>query len=65
MLESKSLRDYLASWRNLKNWQEYITEEIAEILYRTCDPVWLTVEIEWASRGGIFVRTVSKRGDEC
>jgi 7-cyano-7-deazaguanine reductase len=64
ILESKSLRDYLASWRNLKSWQEYITDEIAERLYLACEPVWLTVEIEWAPRGGIFARTVSRRGDE-
>ena len=64
LLESKSLRDYLASWRNLKNWQEYICEEMAERLFQACDPVRLTVEIDWAPRGGIFARTVSSRGDE-
>ncbi len=63
ILETKSVRDYLAAWRDLKNWQEYITEEIAEKLFDACEPVWLTVEIDWAPRGGIFARTLSERGD--
>ena len=63
ILESKSVRDYLMSWRNTRNWQEYITEEIADLLYKACDPVWLEVTISWSPRGGISARTVSTRGD--
>jgi 7-cyano-7-deazaguanine reductase len=63
ILESKSVRDYLMMWRNKKNWQEYITEEIAGLLYKACEPVWLTVEIKWSPRGGIAAKTTSKRGD--
>ena len=63
ILESKSVRDYLASWRNKKIWQEYVTEEIADVFYGSCSPKWLTLEIEWSPRGGIFARTVSKRGE--
>ena len=57
LLEGKALRDYLASWRNCRNWQEYITEEIAERLHAACSPVWLVVEIAWAARGGIYAWT--------
>lgn len=64
ILESKSVRDYLASWRNMKNWQEYITEEIADKLYRDCGARWLIVEIQWAPRGGIFSKTASERGSK-
>lgn len=63
ILESKSVRDYLMLWRNKKNWQEYVTEEIADVLYKYCDPNWLLVEIEWSPRGGIMAKTISKRGD--
>ncbi|WP_455391592.1 hypothetical protein [[Eubacterium] cellulosolvens] len=63
ILESKSVRDYLSSWRTLKSWQEYVTEEVAEVLSNSCEPRWLVVEIEWASRGGIISKTISKRGD--
>ena len=63
ILESKSVRDYLMMWRNRRNWQEYITEEIANLLFKTCEPVWLTVEIKWSPRGGIAAKTTSERGD--
>jgi 7-cyano-7-deazaguanine reductase len=62
ILESKSVRDYLMMWRNKRNWQEYITEEIADFLYNTCEPDWLTVIINWSARGGIMAKTTSKRG---
>ncbi len=63
ILEGKSVRDYLMMWRNKRNWQEYITEEIADLLYKTCEPDWLTVTIDWSSRGGILAKTTSKRGN--
>ena len=63
ILESKSVRDYLMMWRNKRNWQEYITEEIANLLYTACEPDWLIVTINWSSRGGILAKTTSKRGD--
>jgi NADPH-dependent 7-cyano-7-deazaguanine reductase QueF len=49
-------------WRNKKNWQEYITEKIASLLYEACEPTWLTVTIKWSSRGGIAAKTTSERG---
>ena len=64
ILESKSMRDYLALWRNMKNWQEHITAEIADALYAALEPAGLTIEIEWAPRGGIFAKTISKKGEE-
>lgn len=63
LLEGKSLRDYLASWRTTRNWQEYITEEIADKLFSACSPSWLTVDIHWAPRGGIYTTTTSARGE--
>ena len=63
ILESKSVRDYLVMWRNKKNWQEYITEEIAKLLYKTCEPAWLRGEIRWSPRGGIAAKTDSRRGN--
>ncbi|HON78968.1 MAG TPA: NADPH-dependent 7-cyano-7-deazaguanine reductase QueF [Spirochaetota bacterium] len=64
LLESKSAREYLRSWRNLKCWQEYVTEEIAEALWNAIEPEWLQIEIEWTSRGGIYARTRSTKGIE-
>jgi 7-cyano-7-deazaguanine reductase len=64
ILESKSVREYLSMWRNLHNWQEHITDEIADALYKAVAPVGLIVEIEWSPRGGIFAHTVAKKGKE-
>ena len=64
ILESKSVRDYLMGWRNKRNWQEYITDEIADRLFRACDPQWLTVTITWSARGGITAKTISQRGSQ-
>jgi len=64
ILEGKSLRDYLMLWRNKRNWQEYITEEIADILYKSCEPEWLTVIIRWSARGGILAKTTAERGKQ-
>lgn len=63
ILESKSVRDYLALWRNKRIWQEYVTEEIADTLYKSCEPEWLLLELVWAPRGGITAKNISKRGD--
>lgn len=63
LLESKSARDYLRLWRNMRIWQEYVTDEIATALQGALDAEWLVVEIEWTARGGIFARTTAKRGD--
>lgn len=64
ILEGKSLRDYLMMWRNKRNWQEYITEEIADVLYKSCEPEWLTVIISWSARGGILAKTTAERGKQ-
>ncbi|MGQ9843430.1 MAG: preQ(1) synthase [Spirochaetota bacterium] len=62
LLESKSVRDYLSAWRNKSIWQEYVTDLIAQDLYNAIKPKWLTVEIHWAPRGGIFATTTSIKG---
>jgi 7-cyano-7-deazaguanine reductase len=63
ILESKSVREYLSAWRNLHIWQEFVTEEIANALNKSCKPLWLEVEIEWSSRGGIYSKTISRCGE--
>ena len=62
ILEGKSLRDYLTMWRNKRNWQEYVTEEIADLLYLSWGTKSLTSAITWAARGGIVAKTTSTRG---
>ena len=62
ILESKSVRDYFMSWRNCHIWQEYVTDELARVLYKCCKPKWLEIEIVWSGRGGILAKTIAKRG---
>jgi 7-cyano-7-deazaguanine reductase len=63
ILESKSVRDYFMQWRNKRTWQEYVTHELAEVLFKAAEPKWLTVEIQWSPRGGIAAKTTAEFGD--
>ena len=64
ILESKSVRDYFMRWRNIRTCQEYVTQELADALFRAAERVWLEVEITWAPRGGITARTVACKGEK-
>ena len=63
ILESKSVREYLAQWRNKRVWQEYVTDELATYLFKACNPEWLKVQITWAVRGGISSKTIATHGE--
>lgn len=63
ILESKSMREYLSAWRNNLIWQEYVTDVIAGDVFEAIKPEWLSVEIEWTPRGGIYATTRAIRGN--
>lgn len=63
ILESKSMREYLSAWRNKLIWQEYVTDVIAGDVFDAIKPEWLTVEIQWTPRGGIYATTRAVRGN--
>ncbi len=52
-LETKSLKFYLASYRNEKAFNEAVTNRILDDLVKTCAPRRMVVRAEFASRGGI------------
>ena len=52
-LESKSLKLYLAGFRNFGEFHESCVTRIANDLIRLLDPVWLRVEGQFTPRGGI------------
>ncbi|MDQ3414730.1 MAG: preQ(1) synthase, partial [Verrucomicrobiota bacterium] len=52
-LETKSLKFYLASYRNERAFNEAITNRILDDLVKTCQPRRMIVQAEFASRGGI------------
>ena len=52
-VETKSLKFYLASYRNQKGFNEEIANRIADDLVKTCKPKRLELSASFASRGGI------------
>ncbi len=61
LVETKSLKLYLASFRNQPGFNEDITVRIAEALYAQVAPAWLEVEGHFHSRGGIALNTLVRR----
>ena len=53
LVESKSLKLYLGSYRNHGEFHEACVNRIANDLVRLLDPVWLVVEGRFTARGGI------------
>ena len=53
LVESKSLRLYLASFRNFGAFHEDCTLSIAKRILKACKPKWLRIGGYWYPRGGI------------
>jgi 7-cyano-7-deazaguanine reductase len=53
IVESKSLKLYLTSFRNHGSFHEACTMTIAQRLVSLLDPVWLRIGAYWYPRGGI------------
>ncbi len=53
IVESKSLKLYLASFRNHGAFHEACTMQIAQRLVELLDPAWLRIGAYWYPRGGI------------
>ncbi len=63
-LETKSLKFYLASYRNERAFNESVTNHILDDLVRACEPAKMMIKAEFASRGGIALTvTVAHPGD--
>lgn len=56
VLELRSLKYYLMSYRNVGIYQEHAANKILEDLVRVCDPAWMDVELDYRVRGGIHTR---------
>lgn len=52
-LETKSLKFYLASYRNERAFNEEVTNRILDHLVQACKPRRMIVRADFASRGGI------------
>jgi 7-cyano-7-deazaguanine reductase len=53
IVESKSFKLFLSSYRNHKTFHEACTMEISGRLISSLDPVWLRIGAYWYPRGGI------------
>lgn len=62
ILESKSLKLYLASYRNHRAFHEDCTVGIGERLARELEPKWLRIGGYWYPRGGIPIDVFFQHG---
>ncbi|MDR7435495.1 MAG: preQ(1) synthase [Armatimonadota bacterium] len=53
ILELKSLKYYLHSYRNVGIYQEHAANRILEDLVRVTEPKWMEIELDYNIRGGI------------
>jgi 7-cyano-7-deazaguanine reductase len=56
-VETKSLKFYLSSFRNQKDFNENITNRIFDDFIVACSPKRLVVEAQFHARGGISLTT--------
>lgn len=62
VLESKSLKLFLGSYRNVPMFYESLVNDIAGRLYDALEPEWLEVSAQMAPRGGLALRVTVRRG---
>ncbi|MBU6140560.1 MAG: preQ(1) synthase [Proteobacteria bacterium] len=63
ILESKSLKLYLVSYRNHGAFHEDCTIQIAKDVIKTIKPKWLRIRGYWAPRGGIPIDVFFQTGE--
>ncbi len=64
LLEQKSLRDFLTSFRERRIFEEEAVNAVLDEVVASCAPVWCEVEGVFNVRGGIATRTVARHGEE-
>ena len=60
LVELKSLKYYLTSYRNVGILQEHAVNRILKDLVKLIKPEWMTVEAEYKERGGIWTRAAAE-----
>ena len=60
LIEMKSLKYYLTSYRNVGIYQEHATYRILEDLVSLCDPKWMKIEAVWNARGGLGTTVIAE-----
>ncbi len=62
IVESKSLKLYLWSYRNSGCFHEHLTNAVLDDLVDALDPVWCRVVGEFKARGGISIKVSAEHG---
>jgi 7-cyano-7-deazaguanine reductase len=60
LIEMKSLKYYLTSYRNVGIYQEHATQRILEDLVAVCDPKMMKIDAIWNARGGLGTTVVTQ-----
>lgn len=63
-IESKALKLYLFSFRNIGSFHEAVTNRILDDLSKACDPQWMEVIGHFNARGGIAIRVQAATGQK-
>ncbi len=58
LIEMKSLKYYLTSYRNVGIYQEHATNRILDDLVKCCDPLYMKIDADWNARGGLGTKVV-------
>jgi 7-cyano-7-deazaguanine reductase len=62
IVELRSLKYYLFSYRNVGIYQEHVVNRVLRDLARCCDPRWMRVEVDYNIRGGVHTTVFRERG---
>jgi len=62
LVELKSLKQYLWSWRDEGIFHEAVTNRILDDLCRALDPAWMRVTGHFKVRGGVTTTVVAQHG---
>ena len=62
IVELRSLKYYLFSYRNVGIYQEHLVNRILKDLVRCCRPKWMRIEVDYNIRGGVHTTVVRETG---
>jgi 7-cyano-7-deazaguanine reductase len=62
IIELRSLKYYLFSYRNVGIYQEHVVNRVLRDLVRCCAPRWMRVEVDYNIRGGVHTTVFREWG---
>jgi len=62
-IESKALKLYLFSFRNIGSFHEAVTNRILDDLVAATQPKWMEIKGDFSVRGGIAIRVRAEHGE--